>query len=118
MKPGILVVSELWPRSAATVLPYDKKGVVQFGHHLATARHHPRAPPRAGLSPPAVACTLGAVPPCMLLIMDEPTNHLDPDGIAALEATLRAYDGSVLAVSHDKIFIRSLAPDRTIHLGE
>lgn len=66
---------------------------------------------RAGL-----ACTLGAVPPPMLLILDEPTNHLDLDGIAALEAALAAYDGAVLAISHDDAFIRSLAPDRTLHL--
>jgi len=66
---------------------------------------------RAGL-----ACTLGAVPPPMLLILDEPTNHLDLDGIAALEAALNAYDGAVLAISHDEAFLRTLAPDRTIHL--
>jgi ATPase subunit of ABC transporter with duplicated ATPase domains len=54
----------------------------------------------------------------MLLILDEPTNHLDLEGIAALEAALTAYDGAVLAISHDETFVRSLAPDRTIHLGE
>lgn len=68
---------------------------------------------RAGL-----ACALGALPPPMLLILDEPTNHLDLDGIAALEAALDAYDGAVLAVSHDEPFIKSLAPDRTIYLQE
>lgn len=66
---------------------------------------------RAGL-----ACTLGALPPTMLLILDEPTNHLDLEGITALEAALEAYDGAVLAVSHDERFLKSLAPDRTIHL--
>ncbi len=68
---------------------------------------------RAGL-----ACALGATPPPMLLILDEPTNHLDLDGIAALEAALAAYDGAVLVISHDTAFLGSLAPDRTIHLGE
>lgn len=67
---------------------------------------------RAGL-----ACALGATPPPPLLILDEPTNHLDLDGIAALEAALAAYDGAVLAISHDTAFLGSLAPDRTIDLG-
>jgi ATPase subunit of ABC transporter with duplicated ATPase domains len=52
----------------------------------------------------------------MLLILDEPTNHLDLDGIAALEAALSAYDGAVLAVSHDKAFLQALGPHRTIAL--
>ncbi|MFE3838468.1 ABC-F family ATP-binding cassette domain-containing protein [Pseudogemmobacter sonorensis] len=68
---------------------------------------------RAGL-----ACALGSLPPPMLLILDEPTNHLDLDGITALEAALAAYDGAVIVISHDTAFLRSLAPDRTVHLGE
>ena len=66
---------------------------------------------RAGL-----ACTLGAQPVPGLLILDEPTNHLDLDAIAALESALAAYDGAVLAVSHDDAFVQALAPDRTICL--
>lgn len=67
---------------------------------------------RAGL-----ACSLGASPPPMLLLLDEPTNHLDLEGIAALEAALGAYDGAILAVSHDTRFIEALKPDRIIRLG-
>lgn len=66
---------------------------------------------RAGL-----ACVLVAVPPPMLLIMDEPINYLDLDGIAALEAALSAYDGALLVISHVEMFIKSLAPDRTVYL--
>lgn len=68
---------------------------------------------RAGL-----ACALGAMPPPMLLVLDEPTNHLDLDGIAALEAALAAYDGAVLAISHDEAFLKTLGPNRTITLRE
>ncbi|MCE8421742.1 ABC transporter ATP-binding protein, partial [Rhodovulum sulfidophilum] len=64
-----------------------------------------------------LACALGAAPPPPLLILDEPTNHLDLDGIAALEAALAAYDGAVLAISHDAAFLGSLAPDRTFDLA-
>ncbi|MGP1253156.1 MAG: ABC-F family ATP-binding cassette domain-containing protein [Kiloniellales bacterium] len=63
----------------------------------------------------ALACALGATPP-QLLILDEPTNHLDLDGIEALEAALAAYDGAVLAISHDEAFVRALGPDRTVSL--
>ncbi len=64
----------------------------------------------------ALACALGAVPPPQLLILDEPTNHLDLDGIEALEAALAAYDGAVLAISHDEAFVRALGPGQTVSL--
>ncbi|WP_138466472.1 ABC-F family ATP-binding cassette domain-containing protein [Poseidonocella sp. HB161398] len=64
----------------------------------------------------ALAATLGGLPPPMLLILDEPTNHLDLDGIAALEAALAAYDGAVLAASHDAAFLAALGPDRIVTL--
>jgi len=65
---------------------------------------------RAGL-----ACVLGSAPP-PLLILDEPTNHLDIDSIAAVEAGLRAYDGALLVVSHDKAFLESIGITRRLEL--
>lgn len=50
-----------------------------------------------------------------LLILDEPTNHLDIPSKEALEDALLSYDGTLLAVSHDRYFINRLA-DRILEL--
>ncbi len=43
------------------------------------------------------------------LVLDEPTNHLDILARETLEAALAAYDGTILAVSHDRYFISEIA---------
>jgi len=67
---------------------------------------------RAGL-----ACVLGGTKPPQLLILDEPTNHLDIDSIATVEAGLRAYDGALLVVSHDRTFLDAIGITREIRLN-
>jgi ATP-binding cassette subfamily F protein uup len=44
-----------------------------------------------------------------LLLLDEPTNHLDIDSIDWLEAFLLGYGGTLLFVTHDRMFLRHLA---------
>jgi ABC-type multidrug transport system ATPase subunit len=44
-----------------------------------------------------------------VLVLDEPTNHLDLESIEALVEGLRAFDGTLILVSHDRWFVRELA---------
>ncbi len=46
---------------------------------------------------------------CNLLLLDEPLNHLDIEGREYFEAALDAFAGTVLAVSHDRAFLRGFA---------
>jgi ATPase subunit of ABC transporter with duplicated ATPase domains len=52
-----------------------------------------------------------------LLVLDEPTNHLDLPAIEQLEAALAGFDGTVVAVSHDRRFLDAFAATRTLELG-
>ena len=44
-----------------------------------------------------------------VLLLDEPTNHLDAESILWLEAHLRQYKGTVIAVTHDRYFLDNVA---------
>jgi len=54
----------------------------------------------------ALAATLAGSPE--LLLLDEPTNDLDDSAMAWLEDHLRAHRGTVLAVTHDRVFLDRL----------
>ena len=44
-----------------------------------------------------------------LLLLDEPTNHLDAESVAWLERFLQEYQGTVVAVTHDRYFLDNVA---------
>jgi ATP-binding cassette subfamily F protein 3 len=52
-----------------------------------------------------------------VLLLDEPTNHLDLRSTEWLEEYLKGYPGTVLVISHDRVFLERLA-DHILHLEE
>jgi len=68
---------------------------------------------------PVGACSLGersrlqlallVLRGCNLLLLDEPLNHLDIEGREHFEQALDAFEGTVLAVAHDRVFLRGFA---------
>lgn len=44
-----------------------------------------------------------------ILLLDEPTNHLDAETVLWLEAELNRYEGTVIAVTHDRYFLDNVA---------
>lgn len=44
-----------------------------------------------------------------ILLLDEPTNHLDAESVAWLERHLHDYEGTVIAVTHDRYFLDNVA---------
>lgn len=69
----------------------------------------------------ALAATLAAAPE--LLLLDEPTNDLDTGAVEWLEEHLRGHQGTVVVVTHDRMFLESVTPTilevdadtRTVH---
>ena len=44
-----------------------------------------------------------------ILLIDEPTNHLDAESVAWLEEHLNRYEGTIIAVTHDRYFLDNVA---------
>lgn len=44
-----------------------------------------------------------------ILLLDEPTNHLDAESVEWLEQHLKEYEGTVIAITHDRYFLDNIA---------
>jgi ATP-binding cassette, subfamily F, member 3 len=55
--------------------------------------------------------------PARLMLLDEPTNHLDLDALVWLEAWLRAFDGTLVVISHDREFLDAVTKT-TVHVDD
>ncbi|MEU9591670.1 TlrC/CarA/OleB/SrmB family ABC-F type ribosomal protection protein [Streptomyces sp. NPDC048193] len=96
---------------------YEARGGYDADHRVDVAMHHLGLPSlcrerRLGTlsggerSRLALAGVLAGRPE--LLLLDEPTNDLDDQALEWLEAQLRAHRGTVLAVTHDRVFLERL----------
>ena len=54
---------------------------------------------------------------CDILLLDEPTNHLDIDSLAWLEKFLQGFAGTVVVISHDRVFLDNVI-DRVIEVDD
>jgi len=65
----------------------------------------------------ALATQLYAQRPPQLLLLDEPDNHLDLPSRIALEQMLIQYQGALIVVSHDEVFLQGIRLDSEFHLN-
>ncbi len=56
--------------------------------------------------------------PANLLVLDEPTNDLDIESLELLETTLQGYDGTLLLVTHDRVFLDNVVTQTLVAEGE
>ncbi|HEX6177994.1 MAG TPA: energy-dependent translational throttle protein EttA [Thermoanaerobaculia bacterium] len=109
-------MDKLMDRQAKVQDKLDASGAWDLDSKLEMAMDALRCPP--GDTPVAVLsggerrrvalCKLLLQEPDVLLL-DEPTNHLDAESVAWLEQHLQKYEGTVIAVTHDRYFLDNVA---------
>lgn len=94
----------------------DQVGAWEIDHKLERAMDALRTPPEdaviknlsGGEKRRVALCRLLLQKPDVLLL-DEPTNHLDAESVLWLEHFLQQYEGTVIAVTHDRYFLDNVA---------
>ncbi len=97
---------------------YENQAMAQLGRFLFTYEQA-RQPARrlSGGERSRLQLLLLMLGGANLLVLDEPTNHLDIESAEALEAALEGYDGTVIAISHDRYFLDRIA-DRILEVRD
>ncbi len=94
----------------------DATGAWEIDHKLQRAMDALRTPPEdaviknlsGGEKRRVALCRLLLEQPDVLLL-DEPTNHLDAESVLWLEQHLKQYEGTVIAITHDRYFLDNVA---------
>ena len=94
----------------------DAQNLWELDRHLEVAMDALRVPPGeaevknlSGGERRRVALCRLLLQPSDMLLLDEPTNHLDAESVAWLERFLKEYQGTVVAVTHDRYFLDNVA---------
>ncbi len=66
----------------------------------------------------SLACLLAVSNEPDLIILDEPTNNLDLAGIEQMQSALQQYSGTLLVISHDRIFLENIGIDKVLDLNK
>lgn len=85
-----------WEINTAAKHALTKLGITNFDQDVDTL---------SGGQQKRVALSRALIEPHDLLLLDEPTNHLDVESTIALEELVKSYRGSVLFVTHDRLFL-------------
>ncbi|PWR19830.1 energy-dependent translational throttle protein EttA [Zavarzinia compransoris] len=109
-------MNDLIARQAELQEQIDAKDAWDLQRHVEIAMDALRCPPgdadvtklSGGERRRVALCRLLLEKPDMLLL-DEPTNHLDAESINWLEKFLEKYEGTVVAVTHDRYFLDNVA---------
>ena len=109
-------MNELIERQAKVAERLDAAGAWDLDSRLEMAMDALRCPPEdqvvdvlsGGEKRRVALCRLLLLKPDVLLL-DEPTNHLDAETVAWLEGHLQQYEGTVIAVTHDRYFLDNVA---------
>lgn len=64
----------------------------------------------------ALACIFMGKTPPQLIILDEPTNNMNIESVTSMELALQNYQGALIVVSHDDVFLENIGVKDNIYL--